>query len=108
MPFFNLVNIVHQFLTHTSGIPDYIEVRCDTDSDALSRWFRLYYAYGLMVININDFTLVSHDGGITGFRTTFYMIPEYNFGVVVMLNADNYNPGTIALRAITTYLDLPG
>lgn len=238
---------VHHCLTHTSGIPDYIEVRCDTDSDALSRWFRLhigfplwsppgrlwnysnlgyslaglvveemsglpfaeamkqriftpagmteatyypnevsssgnyavghsyedgelvhtvlpntfhcplgyppgllwasamdmahyceillagggdvltvesvnkmkdklvdtrqypglYYGYGLMIIYVNDFTLVYHDGGLTGFRTTFYMIPEYNFGVVVMLNADHYNPGTIALRAITTYLDLP-
>jgi CubicO group peptidase (beta-lactamase class C family) len=238
---------VHHCLTHTSGIPDYIEVRCDTDSDALSRWFRLnsgfplwsppdrlwnysnlgyslaglvveemsglpfaeamkqriftpagmteatyfpnevissgnyaighsyedgelrhtifpdtyhcplgyppgllwasamdmahyceillagggevltvesvnkmkdklvdtrqypgmYYAYGLMTIDVNDFTMVYHDGGITGFRTTFYMIPEHNFGVVVMLNADHYNPGTIAVRAITTYLDLP-
>ena len=66
-----------------------------------------YYGYGLMTIDFNDFTLVYHDGGITGFRTTFYMIPEHNFGVVVMLNADHYDPGIIAHRAITTYLDLP-
>lgn len=67
----------------------------------------LYYGFGLMRIDFNDVTFVFHDGGITGFRTTLYMVPAYNFGVVVMLNADHYDPTTIASRAIATYLGLP-
>ncbi|UCH97371.1 MAG: serine hydrolase [Candidatus Aminicenantes bacterium] len=66
-----------------------------------------YYGYGLVNVDFNAFSLVFHSGGFWGFRTFLCLVPEYDFGVVVMVNADNYDPFLIAEKAISTYLDLP-
>lgn len=54
VPYFNLIppfdpaNItVHQLLTHTSGLPGYTEIICDTKKDILSTWFREHTDYPL-------------------------------------------------------------
>jgi CubicO group peptidase (beta-lactamase class C family) len=54
VPYFNLnqpfdpANItVHQLLTHTSGLPGYVEIICNTDENILSGWFREHTNYPL-------------------------------------------------------------
>ena len=38
---------VHHLLTHTAGLPDVVDLDCNTDSGALSRWFREHPDYPL-------------------------------------------------------------
>jgi len=35
----------HQCLSHSAGLPDYLDFNGDTDSEALSRWFKTYGDY---------------------------------------------------------------
>ena len=49
--------------------------------------------------------MITHDGGVAGFRTSWWIAPEENFGVVVFINADYYDPAYIALKAVDVFLE---
>ncbi len=66
-----------------------------------------YYGYGLMSYDYKGEHVVMHDGGIYGFLTSMWMVPEKDFGVVVMLNTYNHDPGEVAAKALDIFLDLP-
>lgn len=65
------------------------------------------YGYGLSSRDYKGLTVVRHSGGGTGFRSEVCLVPEYNFGVVVMVNVDNFNPYSIAKKAMDIFLNLP-
>lgn len=65
-----------------------------------------YYGYGLKSKEYKDTKMITHDGTVPGFRTTWWIAPEENFGVVVFINADYYDAAEIALKAADIFLSL--
>ena len=59
-------------------------------------------AIGFSVSRIKDKTWVGHGGSYPGYKTTTYIQLDSRVGVIVLTNADDAGPGTIALRAMDT------
>lgn len=68
-------------------------------------WPTLDYGYGLFVDQYKELDVLWHDGGIEGFRTTWYLVPEQDFAVVVFVNNHHYSPATIAWEAMDLFLE---
>jgi len=65
------------------------------------------YGYGLMQQTYKELDVITHDGGIDGFLTTWWIVPERDFGVVIFINAYYFDPAIIAQKAMDLFLDLP-
>ncbi|KAL9086526.1 MAG: hypothetical protein Q9159_004115 [Coniocarpon cinnabarinum] len=48
-----------------------------------------HYALGLEVHPYRDTQIISHDGGITGFGSTHFLLPSHKFGGVILGNASD-------------------
>jgi hypothetical protein len=44
------------------------------------------YALGWITIKAGKETIIAHEGGLTGFGTAIYLLPEHRFGIVMMGN----------------------
>lgn len=67
------------------------------------------YTLGWITAAVNGVKLVTHAGGITGFGTQVYMLPELNYGVVTMGNtyiSSNDAGATIVSKLLTEKLNL--
>ncbi len=62
------------------------------------------YTYGLYVGEYKGVKMVSHSGGIPGFRSQFMIFPEDELIVIVMLNNESINSRTIATSVAEIYL----
>lgn len=67
----------------------------------------MYYGYGIGTFEYKDLEIKWHNGRINGYTTYWLIVQEKNFGVVVFLNADTYDPGALSLEALNIFLDLP-
>jgi CubicO group peptidase (beta-lactamase class C family) len=65
------------------------------------------YGYGLTSWNYGGVTVTGHGGSGVGHRSYLLMVPERDFGVVVVTNDRDHSPYKWALRATTEFLDLP-
>lgn len=67
------------------------------------------YGYGLNVYKVNKYDAIGHSGGIPGFGTNAFYIPEKDLFVAVFNNTDRGNPGLLALKltAIALEIDIP-
>lgn len=63
--------------------------------------------YGQFTSPYKDVTLVWHDGWVTGFVSTWAIVPEADFAVVVVANADWADPYALMYDAIDLFLDQP-
>jgi CubicO group peptidase (beta-lactamase class C family) len=61
--------------------------------------------YGQYTSPYKDVTLVWHDGWVTGFVSTWAIVPEAGFGVVVVANADWADPYALMYDAVDLFLD---
>ncbi|MDP2309110.1 MAG: serine hydrolase [Pseudomonadota bacterium] len=61
--------------------------------------------YGQFTSPYKDVTMVWHDGWVTGFTSTWAIVPESNFGVVVVANADWADPYALMYDAVDLFLD---
>jgi len=64
------------------------------------------YGYGLGMYKINKYDAVGHGGGIPGFGTNAFYIPEKDIFVAVFNNTDSSNPRNLALRLAALALDV--
>ncbi len=62
-------------------------------------------AIGFAVSRIKDKVWVGHGGSYPGYKTQTYLQLDAKVGVIVLTNADDAGPGTIALRAMDTIGD---
>ncbi len=62
------------------------------------------YTYGLYVREYKGVKMVSHSGGIPGFRSQFMIFPEDELIVIVMLNNESINSSAIATSVAELYL----
>jgi D-alanyl-D-alanine carboxypeptidase len=62
-------------------------------------------AIGFSVSRIKDKVWVGHGGSYPGYKTQTYLQLDSRVGVIVLTNADDAGPGTIALRAMDTIAD---
>jgi len=62
---------------------------------------------GLFTYPYKEHSLVMHDGWVTGFVSTWAVIPGTGFGVAVVANADWADPYTLMYDAADLFLDLP-
>jgi CubicO group peptidase (beta-lactamase class C family) len=65
------------------------------------------YGYGIAAIEYKGINVLLHGGDAPGFMTHLWMVPEANFGVVVVVNSSQYDPMPIAKKALDIYLKLP-
>jgi len=57
-----------------------------------------YYGYGWDVSTYQQRRIVHHDGTIPGFTSSYFRFPDSNTAIIVLTNADNAYPRTVALR----------
>lgn len=67
------------------------------------------YGFGLRVFNLNKYKAIGHAGGIPGFSTNAFYIPEKDLYVAVLANSDRQNPHvpSLLLAAEALGIDLP-
>ncbi|RAL01227.1 beta-lactamase family protein [Aspergillus ibericus CBS 121593] len=67
------------------------------------------YAAGWEVRYYRGHLIVSHDGAISGFGTTHFFLPEYNFGGVIFGNSEAGNPvaDILARELVDEVLQVP-
>jgi CubicO group peptidase (beta-lactamase class C family) len=58
------------------------------------------YGYGLSVTDYRGYRVLSHGGATDGMNTTFMLIPELDFGIVVMTNSFNSFREAVAYTVI--------
>ncbi len=63
--------------------------------------------YGLFSYPYKGVDVVMHDGWVTGFVSTWAIVPERGFAVAVVANADWADPYDIMNGAMDIFLDLP-
>jgi hypothetical protein len=68
-----------------------------------------FYAAGLEVYWYRGFTVIGHDGGIPGFGSRFFFLPEAKFGAVLMGNSGEAAQviGTLVKWLIDSALGIP-
>ena len=69
------------------------------------------YALGWLTIKAGGETIIAHNGGLTGFGTNVYLVPEHRFGIAMMGNtADTSNEaeGVLATVLLKRKLGITG
>ena len=66
------------------------------ETGCLNSGEKIDYAFGLTVSPYRGRKQIQHSGSDAGFRSHILMIPECRFGVVVLSNVSNSNPGGLA------------
>ncbi len=70
--------------------------RMQTRYNTLENGDSLNYTYGFYITKYKGLNLVSHSGGIPGFRSQFLFFPDEELIIVVMLNNENINSRALA------------
>lgn len=67
------------------------------------------YGYGLGLLEINKYDAIGHSGGIHGFSTNAFYIPDEDLYVAVLYNNDSGNPHDVSLllAAKALNIDIP-
>lgn len=65
------------------------------------------YGFGLGMFKLNKYEAIGHGGGIHGFVTNAFYLPETDLYVAVLNNYDSGNPRDIALNLAALALDIP-
>lgn len=65
------------------------------------------YGFGLSMFKLNKYDAIGHGGGIHGFVTYAFYLPETDLYVAVLNNYDSGNPRDIALNLAALALDIP-
>ncbi|WP_286267126.1 serine hydrolase domain-containing protein [Thalassotalea atypica] len=65
------------------------------------------YGFGLGLFKLNKYDAIGHGGGIHGFVTNAFYLPEKDLYVAVLNNFDSGNPGDIARMLAAVALELP-
>ncbi len=66
-----------------------------------------WYGYGIESFEYKTMPVKWHNGGIMGYLTDLWLVPGEDFGVVVFVNDDGYDPANVSLFAIDTFLEPP-
>ncbi len=62
------------------------------------------YAFGQNVLKQRGLRMVTHGGSWAGYRSVLQRYPEQNFGVVILANTSDMNPGQLVNRIAELYL----
>ncbi|UCC38750.1 MAG: serine hydrolase [Candidatus Aminicenantes bacterium] len=65
----------------------------------------LGYAFGLFHGEYKGLKIISHGGGMLGFRTQMIRFPEHKFTVICLSNLANVNPTMLAQKVTDLYLE---
>lgn len=65
-----------------------------------------FYGYGLWSFDYNGLQVFRHNGGIDGFLSDVWIVPALDFAIVILLNADSYDPSHIARSALNIFFNL--
>ena len=67
------------------------------------------YGFGLALFEVNKYEAIGHSGGIHGFATNAFYIPDVDLYVAVLNNNDSGNPGDLSmlLAAKALNIDIP-
>lgn len=65
------------------------------------------YGFGLGLFKLNKYEAIGHGGGIHGFVTNAFYLPEKDLYVAVLNNFDSGNPGDIARMLAAVALEIP-
>jgi CubicO group peptidase (beta-lactamase class C family) len=65
---------------------------------------KISYARGLVIGEYRGLRTVGHSGGDAGFRSHILMFPDQHFAVIILSNAAEFNPGTVAQKVAEIYL----
>jgi CubicO group peptidase (beta-lactamase class C family) len=75
-----------------------------SEAGVLNSGEKITYARGLGVGEDRGLKYISHSGGDAGFRTYMRYFPDEKFGVVVLSNLAQFNPGQLSQQIIEIYL----
>jgi len=103
----DLAYFVAMLLDQGGNVLSRISVEEITGPHADTRSQGEFYGYGLWSFDYKGLQVFRHSGGITGFLSDVWIVPELNFGIVILLNADTYAPANIARKALDIYFNLP-
>ncbi len=66
-----------------------------------------HYALGWRVYDYGGHHLVYHAGAVQGYRAVMGLLPEHDFGIVIVWNSESGVPGALLATALDQYLKLP-
>lgn len=66
-----------------------------------------HYALGWRIFDYSGHTLIYHAGAVQGYRAVIGLLPEQDFGMVVVWNSESVVPGALLATALDQYLKLP-
>ena len=66
-----------------------------------------HYGLGWRVFNYAGETLVFHGGAVQGYRALLGLLPEHDFGIVILWNCESGVPGGLLPSALDRVLGLP-
>ncbi len=66
-----------------------------------------HYAIGWRIYDYAGNTLVFHAGAVQGYRAMIGLLPERDFGIVVLWNSESVVPAGLLATALDQYLKLP-
>lgn len=69
----------------------------------LHLWPGGHYGYGLYVDHGTDPVIVSHGGSIGGYLSDIEVLPELGFGVIAVVNTDEWYPGELTYAVLEHY-----
>lgn len=65
------------------------------------------YGYGIMIDEYKGLQTIGHGGAINGYLAEMVLVPDKNFGVIVLTNSFHYPPLYICYKAMDIFLELP-
>jgi hypothetical protein len=66
-----------------------------------------FYGLGLLISNYKGVRLVWHNGEVAGYLSTLVTVPEYDFAIALLFNANTYDPTVAAFGVLDHLLELP-
>jgi CubicO group peptidase (beta-lactamase class C family) len=66
-----------------------------------------HYGFALFADGYKGLARVQHGGGVNGYISSFWMIPDRRFAVIAFSNSFGFSPEGIAAYATDVFLDLP-
>ena len=65
-----------------------------------------FYGLGLMTLPYKGRLLVGHPGDLPGMHSSWWLVPEARFGVIMLVNGDGYDPTAAAIQAVEAFVKL--
>lgn len=99
--------LVWQRALHNGRVVSAASYAAMTTPETLTNGIRLTYGFGLQIAQLGAHRVIVHGGGINGFTTAQYWIPDDSLSVIVFTNGDGQAPDALSMNIGRVVLNMP-